>query len=111
MNVTIPGPTLHRPLRPMNGNQKSQILKDALTTWEDFDVATYKLACALGIFPPDQGGYDGLRTHKWFFWSANPLGETLGRFLDELAKHGVLEYDENEMKFRWNENFSLPPST
>jgi hypothetical protein len=95
----------------MNGNQKSQTLKDALTTWHDPDTATYRLACALGIVPPDQGDYDGFREHKWLFCSANPLGETLGRFLLELANNGVIEYDENKMKFRWSETFSLPPST
>ncbi len=91
----------------MNTHSKSQVLKEALADWEDADLAAYKLACALGILPPEDGSYDGFRTCKSLFWGANPLGESLGKFLDELAKNNVLKYDETQMKFKWNEDFKV----
>jgi hypothetical protein len=91
--------------KTMNSTYRSQILKETLVAWEDADLAAYKLACALGILPPEDGTYSGFREHKSIFWGANPLGESLGRFLDDLVRNSVLQYDEDAMMFRWNKDF------
>lgn len=81
---------------------KSQLLKETLADWESIDLASYKLACSLGILPPEDGSYDGYRACKWVFNSSNPLNETLIDFLSELVNRGVLEYDNEHLGFRWN---------
>lgn len=86
-------------------NPKSQILKETLADWEDPDLAAYKLACALGVFPPEDGSLNEFRNFKWMFWGANSLGDSLGGILDELAKNQVLKHDETTMKFKWNADF------
>ncbi len=89
----------------MNTYPKSQILKETLSDWEDPDLTAYKLACALGIFPPEDGGFNEFRNFKWMFWGANPFGDSLGGILDELVRIGVLTYDESAMKYKWNPEF------
>jgi len=81
---------------------QSQVLRETLAEWEDSDVAMYKLACSLGILPPEDGSFDGFRACKWVFRSANPLGDELGGFLSDLVACKVLEFDERTRRFRWN---------
>jgi hypothetical protein len=83
----------------------SQTLKRSLADWTDADMAAYYVAIALGVAPDPGGEWDFWGGKKWMFWSANPLGEGLGRILDMLAENGVLEKDEDGMKFRWNPKF------
>lgn len=82
-------------------------LKEALAGWADFDVAAYCLACCLGLMGPEDGSLAGLRSAKHVFWGANCLGESLGRFLQELVECGVLEFDDSEtnLRYRWNPSF------
>jgi hypothetical protein len=82
-------------------------LKEALVDWVDSDVATYYLACCLGLMPPENGSLDGFRDAKHLFWGANPLGESLGRFMHELVECGVLEFDDSgtSYRYRWNPSF------
>lgn len=81
---------------------KSQLLKETLADWESIDLASYKLACSLGILPPEDGSYDGYQEFKSVFNSPNPLNEILIDFLSELADRDVLEFDEKREAFRWN---------
>ena len=87
-----------------------QSLRKALANWQDFDIACYRLACALGVLPPFDGTPTDFISYKFLFWGANPLGETLCRFLDELVKCDVLEFDQEEIKYRWNPDFKVPLS-
>jgi hypothetical protein len=82
-------------------------LKEALADWADSDVATYYLACCLGLMEPDDGSLAGFRNAKRVFWGANPLGECLGRFIHELVACGVLEFDDSDTnsRYRWNPSF------
>ena len=82
-------------------------LKEALSDWVDSDVATYYLACCLGLMGPEDGSFSDFRQAKAVFWGANELGESLGRFLDRLVECGVLEFDDTapHYRFRWNPAF------
>ena len=40
-----------------------------------------------------------------FFWSANPLGDSLFFTLDKLVKCGVLLKNEDGDKYKWNPAF------
>lgn len=82
-------------------------LKEALADWQDSDVATYYLACCLGLMGPEDGSLDCFRNAKHVFWSANQLGEALGRFMDQLVECGVLEFDDagTNTRYRWNPSF------
>jgi hypothetical protein len=78
-------------------------LKEALGDWVDADIATYYLACCLGLMGPEDGSLDRFRDAKHVFWGANELGENLGRFLESLVACGVLE--ERDLRYRWNSAF------
>ena len=83
----------------------SQTLRHSLAEWTDADVASYYVAVALGVAPDPGSKWDFWGGKKWMFWSANRLGEGLYRVLEMLVEAGVLEKDEDEMKFRWNPKF------
>jgi hypothetical protein len=85
----------------------SQTLRRSLAEWTDVDVASYYVAVALGVAPdPDPGNeWDSWGGKKGMFWSANPLGDGLYRVLEMLAESGVLDKDEEQMKFRWNPKY------
>ena len=89
----------------MKDSLQSKILKHSLAEWTDADVASYYVAVALGVAPNPESERDCWGGKKWMFWSANPLGEGLYRVLEMLTESGVLEKDEEEMKFRWNPRF------
>lgn len=81
------------------------MLRDLLSDWSDFDVAQHALGICLG-FMPDDSEFLTLRG-KWIFWSANPMGATLGRLLHDLVTVGVLEENEDG-QFRYNASFRPP---
>ena len=89
----------------MQNYPKSQSLRHTLKEWEDLDIAAYKLGCAVGIFPPEDGSYFGFQSLKGLYWGANRFGESISGILDVLVKCDVLQYDEERMKIRWNPNF------
>jgi hypothetical protein len=80
-------------------------LKVALTDWVHADVATYYLACCLGLMKEEDGTLDGFREFKWVFCSGNAVGDTLWQFMDKLVAIGTLEFDEKGIKYRWNPSF------
>lgn len=90
----------------MNDPLLSQTLRHSLADWTDVDVAAYYVAIALGVAPDPGSEWDFWGGKKWMFWSANPLGDVLYRVLEMLSENGVLQKDEEEMKFRWNPDFS-----
>lgn len=81
-------------------------LKDYLLDWTDVDLAQYWLACSLGLLEPDET-LQVYRDSKGLFWSNNKHGNSLYAILQQLVQQGVLEYDEDELKMRWNTNFYL----
>jgi hypothetical protein len=82
----------------------TQALKDQLADWTDFDFAAFYLSQHLGLLSPE---IEKMAGAKWVFWSANPIGDALGRILEELTELGVLEYDPEELRFRWNPEFKV----
>jgi hypothetical protein len=78
-------------------------LKESLAEWTDLDWAAFQLAACLGLMPPDS---DLFRTKaKHIFWTNNPVGNALYRMLRELAGVGILEHDQEEMRYRWSQAF------
>jgi hypothetical protein len=88
---------------------KSQILKETLDDWEDSDIAMYKLACSLGLLPPEDGSYDGFRDYKSLFFIKNDYVFQLNGILNALVHLKVLEFDEETAKYRWNPNWDPTP--
>jgi len=83
----------------------SQTLRRSLAEWTDVDVASYYVAVALGVAPDPGSEWDSWGGKKWMFWSANPIGDGLYRVLEMLTESGVLEKDEDQMKYRWNPKY------
>lgn len=69
---------------------------EALAGWRDSDGAAYELGRSLGLFR--EGGF---AEAKWVFWTRNPLGDALHEALLGFTEAGVLDYDEDEDRFRW----------
>ncbi len=66
-----------------------------LSAWVDSDWAAYELAVSLGALPADS-----FLEYKGVFWTVNPLGDGLHKALLALVDAGLLEYDEDESRFR-----------
>jgi hypothetical protein len=77
-------------------------LKIALADWVDADVATYYLACCVGLMKPEDGTLDGFRDAKYLFCGSSDVGSALWDFMNALEKLGILEFDEKRIKWRWN---------
>lgn len=80
-------------------------LKVALADWVHADVATYYLACCLGLMKPEDGTLDGFREAKHVFCGSSEIGSALWQFMETLQKLGVLEFDDKNIKWRWNPSF------
>lgn len=76
-------------------------LRERLSDWTDWDLASYQLGRCLGLFEGQSFETDV----KHVFWSANPLGEHLLMVLSLLARAGVLELEDvpedGETRYRW----------
>lgn len=83
----------------------SLTLRVRLKDWTDVDAACYCIAIALGVAPDHGDKWDFWGGKKGMFWSNNPMGNGFYAVLEMLAETGVLEKDEEEMKFRWNPRF------
>lgn len=88
-------------------------LRERLANWIDFDGAAYELGVALGIFEQEWGGGVPGRDDPWhgtkgIFWSANPLGDALDQMLRQMVKAGVLEFDVQGLRYRWNPSYVGP---
>ena len=79
-------------------------LKELLGDWTDFDVSQYYLACCLGLMVYDDS-FDNFRKAKGVFWSQNEIGNMLFEMLRMMVGTGILEFDEEEEKYRWHKSF------
>ena len=86
---------------------KDKTLKDFLEDWVDIDGVMRKLGQHIGIFEEKEPGVGLGPSYKKFFWSANPVGDALGSMLEELRKIGALEFNDEEIQYRWNKNFDV----
>jgi hypothetical protein len=75
--------------------------KELLQNWEDADVTQYYLACCLGLIDYDET-FTIFRGSKHLFWTRNHTSELLWKLLKEMLEDRLLEFDEEENKFRWN---------
>jgi hypothetical protein len=79
-------------------------LKELLADWTDFDVAQYYLACCLGLMVHDDS-FEFLRVKaKHVFWSQHEIGNMLYNMLSMMAQVGILEFNEEDDKYRWNKS-------
>jgi hypothetical protein len=79
-----------------------QTLRERIRDWTDWDVAEYELGVVFGLWPefgsdPEGDPWNG---RKGTVWSANPVGDMLSETLQALAKAKVLEYDEEDHRYR-----------
>jgi hypothetical protein len=76
-------------------------LQDDLKDWTDADAAALALGRILGVF--DSG--TSLASARATLWTNNAAGNTLYGMLERLARLGVLEWDEEQRRYR-----AAPPS-
>lgn len=81
-------------------------LREKLKDWTDIDITMHYLAIVLGIDKPPEETDDKWE-YKWVYWTNNSISKLLDNMIQDLVKNGILEYDEEEMMFRWNPNWSL----
>ena len=81
---------------------RSHTLREALSSWSDWDGAGYNLGICLGLMPD----VPGWGRAKHVFWSDNEIGRMLYHMLDQLVAAGVFEKrDEPDFQYRWNPAF------
>ena len=78
-------------------------LQARLASWQDWDIAAFEIAVALGILPfdvflPEEA--------KHVFWRSNRLGDAVSEILTILVRIGALEHDEEEQRYRWHAGFA-----
>ncbi len=78
--------------------------------WVDTDVMMYLIGCSLGIFPPPTPAGAWQRSVKAILWSSNEIEETLTLVIKRLYHNGVLLFDDEQERYRWNPAFTLPDS-
>ena len=76
-------------------------LKVTLKEWTDIDIAIHQLFLQLDLVE------DNFPKYKSLYWSNSELSNTAQSILKELAKIGVLEFNEDENQFRANKNFTI----
>lgn len=74
-------------------------LRVLLSDWQEADVAMFHLATVLGIVEKTNIPFGG---KKHLFWSNNPVGNLLFDQLKQLVEVGILEFDDEDQRFRWN---------
>ena len=92
--------------RPMSAAKINMILKEFLKDWEDQDICAYYLACCLGLIESDTS-FAVFRENKHVFWSGNPTSNFLSEALRKMAEVRMLDFDDEETKYRWNKEFKL----
>jgi hypothetical protein len=81
-------------------------LKESFDEWTDMDYAAHIFALHLGIIP--QSGLDGFATkYKGLYWSNNPISKCLYDSLSAMATAGILLFNEDLMKYKWNKDFKI----
>jgi hypothetical protein len=79
-------------------------LRILLKEWTDPDITQYYLACCLSLMEYDDG-FVNFRKSKHVFWTKDQVGSLLIAMLSVLVDSGLIEFDPNESKYRWNESF------
>ncbi len=79
-------------------------LKELLKDWEDQDISGYYLACCLGLIAYDSS-FMVFREAKHIFWTKNPTSKMLYEMLEKMVEAEMLEFDDDETRYRWNEAF------
>ena len=82
-----------------------ETLKSALQDWTEFDAAGHALMRCLGLLSLDYPKALITTSLKHIFWSDNDVGNKLSEMLHMLTQLGILEYDEENMLYRWNAAF------
>jgi len=78
-------------------------LKDELQDWVDIDFAAFKLAQCLGLMNTETSFATDA---KHIFASENLVGRKLyDMLLSDLVIIGVVEYDREEQRVKWNNEF------
>jgi hypothetical protein len=85
-------------------------LRELLKNWEDQDISAYYLACCLGIIEFDDS-FAIFRDSKHIFWTGNSIGDFLYEMLRRMVEIGMLEIDDDESQYRWNQSFKQPKET
>lgn len=80
-------------------------LKEALADWADFDSAGHALMRCLGLLALDYPEPQTYTTLKHVFWSNNDVGNQLYKTLEMLTQLGILQFDEENLRYRWNSDF------
>jgi hypothetical protein len=76
--------------------------RESLTEYRHIDDLQHELATMLGIVDDRLGMNDV----KALYWTANPVGDALAKFLFALASAGVLEaHPEDETMLRFHPSF------
>lgn len=81
-------------------------LRELLQDWTDMDYAAHKLAIHLGVIPVT-GLTEFATKYKWLYWTNNPVSKSLYDSLSAMAAANILVFDEDLMKYKWNEDFKL----
>jgi hypothetical protein len=81
-------------------------LKELLSDWEDPDITQYYLACCLGLIDYDDS-FTAFRESKYIFWTGNKIQSMLYDMTESMVENRILEFDEDEIKYRWNQSFKL----
>jgi hypothetical protein len=82
-----------------------ETLKQALHDWTDSDFAGHALMRCLGLLSLDYPQSHVTTSLKHVFWSDNDVGNRLSEMLHMLAELGILDYDEENIRYRWNQDF------
>lgn len=82
-------------------------LKELLKDWTDMDYAAHILALQLGIIPIAGAGQFATK-YKGLYWTNNPVSKSLYDSLNAMAVAGILIFDDDMMKYKWNVDFELP---
>lgn len=81
-------------------------LSELLADWEDQDISAYYLACTLGLISYDPT-FKTFREEKHIFWTKNPISNFLYKTLEKMVEIQMLEFDDDETRYRWNKTFRI----
>ena len=81
-------------------------LRLALFRWTDADVVEFHIAKALGLF--DVGtDVTFAGKYKWIWETRNKCSSMMAGIMSSLVDMGVLEHDDVEMTYRWNQSYKM----
>jgi hypothetical protein len=78
-------------------------LKEALAEWQDIDVTAYYVGQCLGLIERNVS----FAASKPLVLTSNSVSHVIYDILDALVKLAAVEYDPEEMRYRWSSTFKL----